>query len=514
MIKSSYYQTVWVYANAFPGREIPLVLLGNAKPGYVINQWIFYLLDEEITPSRLEIYVRALCHLYAFAMARYPAGQFKPGEQEELLKDFIDAKKLGTDTYCIKPDERSAWLMNLGLYWKPLFRRTNTIKLYLEAINQFDQWQVTFHKSKALNPYEERVMTAWEIYCDFQQRTGWDPFVYLYGARQHIARDYQTNVYGKYLHKRYKIESHRRKSPKAFPLDRFVDLVEQSQNPRDKLLWLLMGGGSLRSSETLHLFLSDVEGIDPKHGDARIILADPEYGYVRWTDTKGNQHYETREKYFAQEFTNPFFSGNHILKNLQPRTLYGRRNTRLHAGYKGMTFGDDNTVQTLFFSPDKKQAYDDHYLWWMHKVYGQVFAFYFKKYLEKYYWSNPFTGQTNPKGWPWHPWLFICTNRNNYGMPFTMSALKQAWQRALKRIGMEDSGYGLHSLRHMYGAYCANILKIPIETTQILMHHASITSTQTYYRLTSKTIKNMLTQAATMDKRITREWQNITEHRG
>jgi len=66
MVKSSYYQVVWMYANAFPGREIPLVLLGDAKPGYVINQWIFYLLDEEITPSRLELYVRALCHLYAF----------------------------------------------------------------------------------------------------------------------------------------------------------------------------------------------------------------------------------------------------------------------------------------------------------------------------------------------------------------------------------------------------------------------------------------------------------------
>ncbi len=71
MVKSRNYIVIWVYCKGFPGREIPLVLLADGRPGYVINQWIFYLLDEEITPSRLELYVRALCHLYDFAMVRY-----------------------------------------------------------------------------------------------------------------------------------------------------------------------------------------------------------------------------------------------------------------------------------------------------------------------------------------------------------------------------------------------------------------------------------------------------------
>jgi integrase len=508
MVKSRYYDVVWVYSVEFPGREIPLVLLADGRPGYVINQWICYLLDEEITPSRLELYIRAICHLYSFVMARYP-GDFGPENSERLLADFIEGKKFGTDTYCIKTDDRYAWLTTLGLYWKPLFRRTNTIKSYLDAINQFDQWQVTFHKSKPLNPCEERVMTAWEIYRDFQQRTDWDPLLHLFGSREHAKRDYKTNGYGKYSHRRHELEFHRRKVPRAFPLEKFVDLIEQSNNLRDKLLWLLMGAGSLRGSEVLHLFLTDVEGVDPEHGDAKVILADPEYGMVRWTDKDGKNHYETRAKYFLEQFTNTFFPQNHPLRNLHPRTRYGRRNTRLHAGFKGMTFGDDNAARKLLFSPDHSQAYDDHYLWWMHKIYGQIFSHYFNKYIEKFFWANPSTGQPNPKSWPWHPWLFICTNKNNYGMPLTMPALKQAWQRGLKRIGMEGSGYGLHSLRHMYGVYCANVLKIPIETTQVLMHHASVTSTQTYYRLDSDTIRNMLTQAAIMDKRITTEWKTL-----
>jgi integrase len=508
MIKSRNYQVIWVYCKDFPEREIPLVVLADGRPGYVINQWIFYLLDEEITPSRLEQYIRSLCHLYDFAMARYTDFN-SVRDKGALLEEFIDAKKFGTDSYSLKTDDRHSWLLSLGLYWKPLLKRTKTIALYLDAINQFDEWQVTFHKSIALNPYEEQFMSAWEIYRDFQQRTHWDPFLHLHASRQHTKRDYKTAAYGKYSHKRH--ECRNRSTPKAFPFDKFVDLIDQTVNPRDKLLWLLMGAGSLRSSETLHLFSSDVKGVDPEHKDTIICLADPEYGYVQWTDKNGKQQSNTRESYFSSEFKNSFFPKNHPLRNLQPRTKYGRRNTQLHVGFKGMTFGDIEGAGYVLLQSDKLRSIDEHYLWWLNKVYGQVFYHFFNKYLEKYYWLNPFTGAPNPKGWPWHPWLFMCTNRQNYGMPLTMPALKGAWQRALKRINMEDSGYGLHSLRHMYGYACANILEdVPIETTQMLMHHASITSTQIYYRLDSDTIRGTLTQAA-MKKQIATKWKTLLE---
>lgn len=507
MIRSHNYHIIWVYTKEFPGREIPLVLLADGRPGYIINQWIVYLLDEQITPSRLEMYVRALCHLYDFVMVRYPQ-PLDPKQTEGLLADFINAKKFGTDSYCIATDERYHWLHSLGLYWKPLAKRTNTIALYLNAINKFDEWQVTFHNSAPLNPYDERLMTAWEIYRDFQQRVDWDPFIHLHATRQHTERDYQTSVQGKYSHSRFKTELFNRKAPKAFPVDCFIDLINESKNPRDRLLWLLMGAGSLRSSETLHLFLSDVAGVDPKDGDARVLLTDPEDGYVTWTDENNRQCHASRKEFFARNYKNSHFPLEHPLCNLQPRTLYGKRNSGLHSGFKGMTFGLTDGLKKMILSPDNR-PYEEHSILWANKYFGQHFASIFEEYQREYLWKNRFTGRQNPKEWPWHPWLMICTNKLDYGMPLTMPALKQAWKRALKRIGMEDSGIGMHSLRHMYGYYCANILRLPIEMTQILMRHASVHSTQVYYTLESSVVRDIISKAATLEGRIENEWGRL-----
>lgn len=92
-----------------------------------------------------------------------------------------------------------------------------------------------------------------------------------------------------------------------------------------------------------------------------------------------------------------------------------------------------------------------------------------------------------------------------------MPALKQAWKRALKRIGMENSGIGMHSLRHMYGYYCANILRIPIETTQMLMRHASVHSTQVYYTLESSVVREIISKAAALEGRIESEWGRLLQ---
>lgn len=493
MIKSAYYQIIWIHAQEFPGREIPMVLLADGRPGYVINQWIFYLLQEEITPSRLEQYVRSLCHLYAFVISRYK-DSFGEREAEGLLADFISAKKYGTDQYCASQDTRLSWLFSLGLYWKPLLLRTQTIKRYLDAINKFDEWQSVFHNIERLNPYETKLMTAWEIYHDFQRRTQWDPLAHLHPARSHQRRDYKHSADGKFLHRRQKDEQGRGKCPKAFPLEAFVDLVERSQNPRDKLLWLLMGGGSLRGSETLHLFQSDVAGVN-ESGEALVLLGDPETGMVTWADQHGKKHHEARAEYFRQCFQNNNASKNSILQNLQPRTKYGKRNSGLHAGFKGMTFGTTDSERQLFGYADGRPYNLDH-VWWIDPRIGNYFWEVFQEYQAHYLWQNNKTGKSNPKNWPWHPWLFVSTSKLNYGMPLTVPGLKKAWQRALKRIGMDGCGLGYHSLRHLYGYYCANILRLPLETTQILMHHGNVTSTQIYYTLENRVVRESITQAA------------------
>lgn len=500
-----HYQIVWVNTIEFPGREVPLVLLDNGKPGYLINQWIFYLHEEEITQATLDLYLRALCHLYDFVLSRY-SEPLNQSQLKGLLADFIDAKKLGTDTHCLTSDPRYSWLHSLGLYWKPLFKQTNTIALYLNAINKFDEWQISFHASQPLNPYEKRLMSSWEIYQDFQQRTNWDPFLHLYSAKQHVKKEYQNSVYGKYLHKRHLQESTRKKAPKSFPLDRYIELIECTKNPRDKLLWLLMGGGALRRSETLHLFLSDVQGVDPHYGDMRVALEDPETGFMEWHSEDQIPMSGSRIEYFKSNFRNYHFSPGHPLRNLQPRSRYGKRNTGLHAGFKGMTFGDTDSIAKLLSSDNLQKNPNPHYIWWLDVKIGQYFSRVFEEYIQHFFWRNNHTGIPNPSNWPWHPWLLICTSTKNYGMPLTIPSLKGAWKRALKRIGMEGSGLGPHSLRHMYGYYCANVLKLPLEVVQVLMHHANPSSTQCYYSLEKSVIREMIQNAALLDKRISIEW--------
>lgn len=504
-MRSRHYQVIWIYCTNYPGREVPIVLMENGRPGYVINQWIAYLLDEEITPSRLELYVRALCHLYDFVLSQRETvnyTDFTP-EGRILLADFIDAKKYGTDNLCIQHADNKQWLKHLGLNWKPLTWRKKTITQYINAINQFDKWQITFHSSTAINPSEQKVLTAFEKYRDFIHRIDWDPFLHLHPSKAHNKTEHQISAYGRYEHRRNEQAMNGSRAPKAFPLNKFPDLIRASENPRDKLLWLLMGAGSLRASETLHLFLSDVEG-DPKSDGVKILLEDPEYGYVRWSNDTGNEQYTTRSEYFNRQFQNEKFSANHPLRNLRPRSQYGQRNNRLHAGFKGMTFGENAAAESLLNFTDN-QNHIKHYIWWIDPHASALFRNIHLKYQQTYFWQNP-------SGWPWHPWLLIATNPNNYGMPLSMSALKQTWRRALKRVGMENSGFGMHSLRHMYGYYCANILKQPVEITQVMMHHASIQSTQVYYSLESSTIHNSI-QSAVSSNQTCLDWSKLIEEK-
>ena len=310
MMKSRYCHRIWVYCKEYPGREIPMVLLENGRPGYVINQWIAYLLEEEITQARLEDYVRALCHLYEFYWTQISTFQllgFKI-EGRNLVKDFFTAKRFGTDQHCIKSGEKNAWLRYLGVYWKPLPWSTKTLSKYQDAINEFNEWQVTFNEGLDLNPYKEKSQSAYEIFRDFVRRSKYDVLLHTHPAREHSKKVHETSIYGKYRHNNFEISANNRKTQKVFPLDKFVDLIQTTPNIRDKLLWLLMGAGSLRASETLHLFFLDVNGVNPQDGDAQVILAHPEIGDVTWEDEDSMPHNTSRDDYFRLQWKNDQFS--------------------------------------------------------------------------------------------------------------------------------------------------------------------------------------------------------------
>lgn len=494
MAGSPWYEIVWIYDVNFESRQFPLVYLADGRPGYVINQYIYYLMTRELSHSNLELHLRALCHLYAFTCARYGTRALTDSESYNLVANFIDAKQYGTDTLCIRESDRFQWLRNLGLNWRPLTytnRKTgNAINDYILAITDFDKWQSTYHFASRINVTETHFMNAWERYKEFKNRELWDPLLHIIKSRNNTVETYQDKV-----QERLKIADKRRGSPKiakSFPPERIVELVDEAAcNVRDKLLLLMMLGGSLRRSEPLHLFRTDIEGMDSM-GQAKIRLADPVTGETEWTDLNGKLISGSREEYFKTYWktANSDILTTHPLKHIGPRVKLDRRHQGLHAGFKGMTLSAG--VQEINSNIIDCRDYDIHYMFWCNPQIGAYWYKLFREYEEQFLKFNPHTGERLELR---HPWLFIkIENSLDYGMPLTISAQKAIWRRIKAKLKIR---YRLawHSLRHYYGYYCASILGLPIEQLQILMHHANSTSTEVYYHITNKKVRQAIITA-------------------
>ncbi|AOE88103.1 site-specific integrase [Pseudomonas sp. TCU-HL1] len=494
MAYNPWFEIVWVYDTDFEGRQFPLVYLANGLPGYVINQFIYDLLLRNTGHSKLELIVRSLCHLYAFTCAKYGTRHLSESESANLIADFIDAKEFGTDKYCIKRGERYDWLRYLGLNWEPLAHsssaKKSTLMGYLRAITEFDRWQSAFHNTARLSPTEEVFLSAWQRFQDFKNREKWDMLIHLNNARSNkreipdesIASKFKSNQKG----------NNYRSCPKAFPPHRIIELVENATtNPRDKLIILIMLGGSLRRAEPLHLFRDDVEGMDIM-GQARIRLADPNTGMCEWADENGRNVCGTRAEYFEKHWriVNSDLPRSHYFRNLAPRSELDRRNQGLHAGFKGMTFSAAEQVNP--FLNTEFYQYDKNYVWWCDPRIGAYWYKLFEEYRKKYLNRNPYTNEFISLR---HPWLFIkIENSAEYGMPLTISALKSVWRKIKKKLDINQR-LSWHSLRHFFGYYCASVLNLTLEQTQVLMHHADITSTEIYYSPSGDRIRQAIVAA-------------------
>ena len=474
----SFYSVRWVTSKELGPKSVPIIFFdGEAALG--VNQWILGLVKGGMSASSLDNHMRAIGHLYNFnKVLRLVEGD--DYNSDHLLAKFIDAKLYGTDEHCTSTNH--PYLKSLFLGWSPV-RRDNIKRTYLRPINDFDKWQSTFHGAERLNPSEQVFLKQYQKYLEFKQRSNWDMLLHLSPSRSQTREIYAVNVDSR-AHRRFtKIQKKLRKS---FPSEKFIELIETLRNPRDKLLFLIYGAGSLRRCEPLHHFLSDVKGFD-KLGQLVIRLEDPVRGSVDWEDSRGVTRRTSRLKYFQENFQNAQLPEGHPLKNLMPRDSYLNRNHSLFAGFKGMEFLDGGlTTSGEAEHPE---------IFWCTPELGRYAAKVFSEYVERYIYRNPFEGRANPVGWPYHPWLFISLTKEEYGMPMSLTGVKACWNRALKRMGMEGCGYGPHSLRHLFAFYCANVLRLPVETLQGMLHHANITSTQVYYNLSNSTVRQALLDA-------------------
>jgi len=472
----------------------PIVLLDDGQPGYVINQWIYHLIDAGMGPSNLKLHVRALEHLYAFTMARFYQGSFDEHARQGLIASFIDAKRYGTDHYCTTDKPHLQYLKGLRLNWEktPL---DSTIRRYVEAINAFDKWQATFHGAQRLNPSEKQFMSAWEIYQDFKRRKNWDPLVHLHTARTHEKEKHQFQVVPPYEHRRR--HGQKPKTKKAFPITRLFKLLDCVNNPRDELLLLLMAGGGLRKSEPLHLFRSDIEQ-QTEWGELRVRLEDPEDGMTEWTDDNNKAQQGTRSEYFEKKWRNEHLPRTHPLRNLRPRCTHGDKDV-LYVGFKGMTFGESDGAN-VFGGDFLGRHYDVHFLWWLDPRVGARAQQVYQRYRNECLLRNWNTKEPMTAGWleRKHPWLFINLTPENYGDPLSYGSLESLWRNLLERLAtrhgvdLRGKGLGMHSLRHFYGWYCASVLRLDLTFTKMMMHHGSIESTQVYFKLSAAAAQKLL----------------------
>jgi len=241
---------------------------------------------------------------------------------------------------------------------------------------------------------------------------------------------------------------------KPFPAKYLDALLEETANPRDRLLFSTLAFGGRRVSEVLHAFTHDVFTVNET---LRFNLAHPVYSQMEWMSLSGASQRGTRKEYLKSQF------------NLLPRTEHGALRTAL--GWKGIKFDDEAacTSQTYFIRNADRDLVALH-----------------RKYLHE-------VRQRVPRR-P-HPYYWVGED----GAPLTKKAAEKqfilARRRVEKRFGVNLRGYALHSLRHYFGFYCVDVLRADLLMVQKWMGHTHISSTAVYAHISPETARDELAEA-------------------
>lgn len=229
----------------------------------------------------------------------------------------------------------------------------------------------------------------------------------------------------------------------------------------------LLFGGGLRSSEALHIWVSDVQVVD---GRLVVFLHHPAHSMISAGAVNSGHPATTiamsRERYLR------------LYCGMAPRHLvYGPA----HAGFKGMRLGSSHWAP-LYWLP-----IGDIDIWT-------------KPYLQTYLQEvrPALMAKRRQRGLPDHPFLLVCgansrdpDHEASIGNPYTEAAFRGSWRRALARLKSRYGDPGLeyrkslgttpHGARHAYGRILAE-LGTPADVIQECMRHVSPFSQLTYTR--------------------------------
>lgn len=327
-----------------------------------------------------------------------------------------------------KPNAPFDWITKVAsaLQWEPV--KQSSVRSALAAVNKFlrlseDLARETTERLQALGLPSNASLTG-----IIAAVSGFEPL-----GPHEIASLKQRSLLGALVKfsrtpalRRRRLEAGREPSKsiedRDFPLSHFMPVVDAANSWRDKSLFLLLGGSGIRTSEARNVLLEDVDF------ERQVI-------YVR--DPLG-RHYRPREEDVR------------------------------HLRFKGRETGI-----TYIFQPLRSELFRA-----------------LRNYLNEEFIPRDGDGDRQP--------LFQCIEPRMRGLPLSEvsdAALNASFKRALRKANTPLAANGkewwLHSLRHMYGVHMLNDYPVDVDAgiyglqlveVQMLMGHASITTTARYAR--------------------------------
>lgn len=429
------------------GASMPFLFLEDGELSYLALAWVRQkILNEGSGPSTVAKAVAAIGRFYDFYQLEKGGASRAPNELPLVLAQFYEARRFG--------------LATTG--WKPVKQATAAGDV--RAVSEFTEWCAVNFGHAVVNPRERVLLNSLNlseqraIKAKLAGRQHWNPLHHLAPTTQEGQGVVTRQAFSPPSQgKRSKTTS----GQKYFPPDKVWSFIAATPAIRDKLYFLLLFFGGLRISEPLHLFATDVS-IRPD-GTARVLLGHPQDGSYEWVGADKKRRTGNRATFLGERY------------GLGPRNLLAEKDP-LHAGWKGMAFDDPNRSEG-----------EVH---WLREDASRLFAQLHAEYIRS----------IRSKLKDVHPYYFVNERDGpTYGLPMKASNISKAFNRAAGRISLStrQPGVNPHGGRHFYGYYCASVLRLPVETTQKVMHHQSMLSTQVYYALSGEVVRTEMMAAQT-----------------
>jgi integrase len=444
------HSVIDVPITAIPGGSLPLLVL---KDGQIFNQAAMYarqLQRQGYSSSKIRKAVMSIGLLYDLHERITNGKQLTPSESRMLLEKFAESRLYGS----IEPQKWHA----KDLEWQDV--RFQTAKQDIQNVRDFGRFctdNFGYDPICGMENYTDVIRKAFET----SMRRKTSLLFHLNGPLSRSSAYRERELF----RSKNRVAQTGQTIPKSFPCDKVDQLIDETNNIRDKLCILLQAKGSPRTSELMHLYLSDVS-LNRRDGTAKIVLGHPSDSPFLWIDKKGTKKTGTRRTYLKEMY------------GLIPRNQYGEKHP-LHAGWKGMLYDDKSRLESEVY--------------WLDIEAGRLFYQLHKKYV-----------MTIRKNVPnIHPYYLVSTNRDSFGEPLKIKNYQNQFSAACRRIGLDSSDEGSHphGLRHYYGYYCVDQLRMRVEDIQIAMHHVLSSSTQVYLHVRTQTIRDVMGKAQNKMKR-------------